>query len=79
MALWSRPFEWKNAIMVVKLGTLLGWPRKSFKLFCPAVPYCTTTYIRGKAPRVIARPVLGGLHHIQTIRPQSSFASPTEP
>src|SRR5215469_17255985 len=33
LVLWSRPFEWKNALMVVKPDTLVGWHRKGFRLF----------------------------------------------
>jgi transposase InsO family protein len=33
LVLWSRLFDWKNALMVVKPGTLLGWHRKGFRLF----------------------------------------------
>jgi putative transposase len=30
---WSRLFDWKLALMIVKPETLVGWHRKSFKLF----------------------------------------------
>jgi hypothetical protein len=30
---WSRLFEWKDALVIVKPGTLIGWHRKGFKLF----------------------------------------------
>jgi transposase InsO family protein len=33
LVLWSRLFEWKNALVVVKPETLIGWHRKGFKLF----------------------------------------------
>jgi hypothetical protein len=33
LVLWSRLFEWKNALMVVKPDTLVGWHRKGFRLF----------------------------------------------
>jgi putative transposase len=31
--LWSRLFEWKEALVMVKPETLIGWHRKGFKLF----------------------------------------------
>jgi putative transposase len=30
---WSRFFEWKPALLVVKPTTLIGWHRKAFRLF----------------------------------------------
>src|ERR1019366_6697537 len=33
LVLWSRIFEWKNALMIVRPGTFTGWHRKGFKLF----------------------------------------------
>src|SRR5450756_476449 len=33
LVLWSRLFEWKNALMIVRPGTFTGWHRKGFKLF----------------------------------------------
>jgi transposase InsO family protein len=33
LVFWSRLFDWKNALMIVKPGTLIGWHRKGFKLF----------------------------------------------
>lgn len=33
MVLWSRLFDWKNALVIVKPETLIGWHRKGFKLF----------------------------------------------
>src|SRR5271168_776651 len=33
LALWSRLFDWKNALVIVKPETLIGWHRKGFKLF----------------------------------------------
>ena len=33
LALWSRLFDWKEALMIVKPETLIGWHRKGFKLF----------------------------------------------
>src|SRR5207249_1753716 len=33
LVLWSRLFDWKNALMVVKPATLTGWHRKGFRLF----------------------------------------------
>jgi putative transposase len=46
LVLWSRLFDWRNALMIVKPETLIGWHRKGFKLFWrwksrsgrPAVP-----------------------------------------
>ena len=33
LALWSRVFDWKSALRIVKPETLIGWHRKGFKLF----------------------------------------------
>jgi len=33
LALWSRFFNWREALMIVKPETLIGWHRKGFKLF----------------------------------------------
>ena len=33
LILWSRLFDWKNALVIVKPETLIGWHRKGFKLF----------------------------------------------
>src|ERR1700739_4197658 len=33
LALWSRMFDWKSALVVVKPDTLIGWHRKGFQLF----------------------------------------------
>ena len=33
LVFWSRLFDWKNALVIVKPGTLIGWHRKGFKLF----------------------------------------------
>src|SRR5690349_18968305 len=33
LVLWSRMFDWKSALVVVKPDTLIGWHRKGFKLF----------------------------------------------
>ena len=33
LAFWSRFFEWKEALVIVKPETLIGWHRKGFKLF----------------------------------------------
>jgi putative transposase len=33
LVLWSRLFEWKNALMVVQPGTLTGWHRRGLRLF----------------------------------------------
>jgi len=33
LVLWSRLFDWKNALVIVKPDTLVGWHRKGFKLF----------------------------------------------
>jgi len=33
LVLSSRLFDWKNALMIVKPGTLTGWHRKGFRLF----------------------------------------------
>lgn len=30
---WSRFFDWRSALMVVKPATLIGWHRKAFRLF----------------------------------------------
>ena len=30
---WSRLFDWKDALVIVKPETLIGWHRKGFKLF----------------------------------------------
>jgi putative transposase len=30
---WSRYFDWRNALVIVKPETLIGWQRKGFKLF----------------------------------------------
>jgi len=30
---WSRLFDWRNALMIVKPGTFIGWHRKGFRLF----------------------------------------------
>ena len=46
LALWSRLFNWKDALVIVKPETLIGWHRKGFKLFwrrksqagCPRLP-----------------------------------------
>ncbi len=33
LVLWSRLFDWKRALVIVKPETLIGWHRKGFKLF----------------------------------------------
>lgn len=33
LVLWSRLFDWKDALVIVKPETLLGWHRKGFRLF----------------------------------------------
>jgi hypothetical protein len=33
LALWSRLFNWKDALVIVKPETLIGWHRKGFTLF----------------------------------------------
>src|SRR5450631_673164 len=30
---WSRLFDWKNALVIMKPETLIGWHRRGFKLF----------------------------------------------
>src|SRR5258708_32624953 len=30
---WSRSFDWKNALVMVKPATLIGWHRKTFQIF----------------------------------------------
>ncbi len=33
LVLWSRLFDWKDALVIVKPETLIGWHRKGFQLF----------------------------------------------
>ena len=33
LVFWSRFFDWKSALVVVKPETLIGWHRKAFRLF----------------------------------------------
>jgi len=33
LVLWSRLFNWRAAVMIVRPETLIGWHRKGFKLF----------------------------------------------
>ena len=33
LVFWSRLFDWKKALVIVKPETLIGWHRKAFKLF----------------------------------------------
>jgi hypothetical protein len=33
LVLWSRLFDWKSALTVVKPDTMIGWHRRGFKLF----------------------------------------------
>jgi putative transposase len=33
LVLWSRLFDWKKALLIVKPDTLIGWHRKGFKRF----------------------------------------------
>ena len=33
LVVWSRMFDWKNALVVVKPDTLIGWHRNGFRLF----------------------------------------------
>jgi putative transposase len=33
LALWSRLFDWRSALVIVKPETLIGWHRRGFKLF----------------------------------------------
>ena len=33
LVFWSRFFEWKSALLVVKPATLIGWHRNAFRLF----------------------------------------------
>ena len=33
LVFWSRFFEWKSALLIVKPVTLIGWHRKAFRLF----------------------------------------------
>lgn len=33
LVFWSRFFEWKSALLIVKPATLIGWHRKAFRLF----------------------------------------------
>src|ERR1700740_1764001 len=33
LVFWSRFFEWKSALLIVKPATLIDWHRKAFRLF----------------------------------------------
>jgi putative transposase len=33
LVFWTRPCNWKEALVIVKPETLIGWHRKSFQLF----------------------------------------------
>ncbi len=33
LVFWSRLFDWKEALVMVKPETLIGWHRKGFKVF----------------------------------------------
>src|ERR1019366_4775590 len=69
LVLWSRLFEWKNALMIVRPGTFTGWHRKGFKLFWrwksrpgrPPLPQEITPYLKvlaaeaGQALQVLDR------------------------
>jgi len=33
LVVWSRMFDWENALVVVTPDTLIGWHRKGFRLF----------------------------------------------
>lgn len=33
LVFWSRLFDWKSALVIVKPETLVGWHRRGFKLF----------------------------------------------
>ena len=33
LVLWSRLFDWRNALVIVKPDTLIGWHRKGFQRF----------------------------------------------
>jgi putative transposase len=33
LVFWSRFFEWKSALLIVKPATLIGWHREAFRLF----------------------------------------------
>jgi len=33
LVFWSRFFEWRSALLIVKPATLIGWHRKAFRLF----------------------------------------------
>jgi putative transposase len=33
LVFWSRLFDWKDALVIVKPETVIGWHRKGFKLF----------------------------------------------
>jgi len=33
LVLWSKLFDWKSALLVVKPATSIGWHRKAFRLF----------------------------------------------
>lgn len=34
LVVWSRLFNWREALLVVKPETLIAWHRKGFRLFC---------------------------------------------
>ena len=34
LLLWSRCFDWKNALVVVQPERFIGWHRSAFQLFC---------------------------------------------
>jgi len=46
---WSRLFEWKDALVIVKPETLLGWYRQGFRLFWK----CKSRVGRPRLPKYI--------------------------
>ncbi len=73
----SKAFEWREALVIVKPGTLIRWHREGFRLFwklksrpgLPDPPSRLPVQLQEHRHRlppvagVTSRPILGGLHH----------------
>jgi hypothetical protein len=79
LAMLSRLFDWRSALVVVRPGTLIRWHRAGFRLFWrwksrpgrPPIPLELRQLIRRMAAGavVLTKSVLGGLHHEYSLAP----------
>ena len=71
LVFWSRFFQWKSALLIVKPATLIGWHRKAFRLFWK-FGSLVASVVRGCRPSFSK----GSREWFMTIRPGAKGASP---